>query len=669
MITLLGIIYNTRLSAQTDSLMIDDVPRDGITKLNSIYSCQRQIITAEQIKLSGYNRLSDVLQLTVASHFAPVNYEQLNLRVNGSSTYSNQNWILMVNGQRVLNYLPPADVLSSIGISVNEIERIEIVNTPIQYLGEYADYGIIHIITKNTGTGFHARTYVSHMLNQGDQLPNKGTAGLINFNQHLGYSTNKFQVNFQFGMIGSNSSPSWPASPTVFDFKNHYRENLFNSRIQVNYVSGKWMHQWQANTTLKNSTSSLNYYGKKVSDYKPTQLDYLIQYNLNPTHHFRVGASYSITGNNYYSEDNRFGLNFYHEYRKPRKKDFIRIKTGARIAFTESRTNFSNRFSEQLVYLMLVFDTSFSYLTYHPFTSISVPLTRKAWLTTDINGSFSNLNSSVYAPGYDLTLTLYKRISILSNWSLVFSMGNKSGVFNNNLFNRIDKVNMPFPSMSTIAYGKLMQNGKSAENNRMSFTGNYAMNIGNNFKLFLTTGFYKETNSLLDQNFSDLTPRLSIYNYHTSTYTSLYWINRFNIHYDVMKNVFMDLNIMRTSPFNQTNTLTKNIPLYKSTLIINYLLPYKINWWTKFYYQSATEWILGEGLPLGYGYGTIAPSSSLTNQFFTEVAFTKDVFKDKITLQLSGKNITKSITGSEQYTPYGYSFPLRIMAAVSYRFD
>jgi len=94
--------------AQTDSLYIDGIQRDGITRLDGITSCQRQIITAEQIRLSGYTRLGDLLQLVDGATFATTNGEKWLMLSNRTSTFHAQNWILLVNGQRVP--FSPADI-------------------------------------------------------------------------------------------------------------------------------------------------------------------------------------------------------------------------------------------------------------------------------------------------------------------------------------------------------------------------------------------------------------------------------------------------------------------------------------------------------------------------------------------------------------------------------
>lgn len=136
--------------AQLDSLYTQQWNRDPIKNLNATTSAQRQIITAEQIRLSGYTRLSDVFNLIDGWTIKPplISDDYPELQSNGTGNYNHQNWVLMLNGQRIEMNRDPVLYVNQLAIPVYDIERIEIVNSGGMYLGEFSQNGLINIITK-----------------------------------------------------------------------------------------------------------------------------------------------------------------------------------------------------------------------------------------------------------------------------------------------------------------------------------------------------------------------------------------------------------------------------------------------------------------------------------------------------------------------------------------
>ena len=135
--------------AQQDSLVSQYWNRNPNTNAETTTSNQIQIITKEQILFSGYTMVSDVLQLIDGWTMSTYNGDKWTMQSNGTGTYQSQNWTLLLDGARIELLQIDAQHINTLGFCVNDIERIEIVNSAGNYLGEWNDKGIIHIYKEN----------------------------------------------------------------------------------------------------------------------------------------------------------------------------------------------------------------------------------------------------------------------------------------------------------------------------------------------------------------------------------------------------------------------------------------------------------------------------------------------------------------------------------------
>lgn len=162
--------------AQVDSLVFEYRNRfpfnPKFDKSSHTRSNQIQVISSRQIRESGYNTLGEVMQLAdnmFFRHYSNFTYQLTQL---SSTAFENQNWILLINGQRIEHPRLLSVNLNELGISVYDVERIEIVNTPGMYLNEYNERGIIHIITRQVQSRVEVMAGYNQTHQVGGNLPN-----------------------------------------------------------------------------------------------------------------------------------------------------------------------------------------------------------------------------------------------------------------------------------------------------------------------------------------------------------------------------------------------------------------------------------------------------------------------------------------------------------------
>ena len=627
-----------KANAQTDSLYIDTKPRDGITKLTAIASCQRQIITAEQIRLSGYTRVSDLIQLADAMTFTTLNFNDWFVQTNGTGTYQNQSWVLMVNGQRIDMLKLGITDLNALGIAVQDIERIEIVNTPEMYLGEYADKGLVHIVTKKPVQGISQHGSVAlRPNNEGFQT---------NIFQSLFYAKNNFSIGLTYNR---NRNSDFKSNPVA----NNYGTDVV--RLQANYGVKKIQQQ----LTLSVS----DFVGTKISHdlnfnrytlNQSANVGYLSQYSFNQKQSLRFSCNLtyplykteSTLGSIYIGQIIYFNSNFSYRFRKPLKKDILQLNTG--VSFDSRPWYFTS--SNSANYPNFVYHQN---LLIKPYFNYSRPLNRKTWLNTDLS-IVANTYDNTF--GYKTTISLYKRVSILTNWSLVAFAGQKNQA-------ELNSVNY-----TSASYGMEQTYNVPQKNqpNQFSINGNYAINMGNNFKL----SFYSGLNYLDNEYYSVVTKESYYGNSYKSNFFNAHTFNnviRFNVHHDVFENFYFDFNYMRTTQLGGHIEMASNIPKHKTTLILNYKLEKWLNIWCRNYYQSATTWYsldLSNNIYLNNPQPNI--SQNVEGIFLSDIGFTARTKNEKFNLNLIIPNITYS---NYRLFPLQNNNNMHFMLSLSWKFD
>ncbi len=561
--------------AQLDSLYTQQWNRDPINNLSITTSAQRQIITSEQIRVSGYTQLSQVFQLidgwTIGYYTA--NWHSPRLQSNGTGSYTQQNWVLMLNGQRIELNRDELNV-DDLAIPVYDIERIEIINSNGMYLGEFAQYGLINIITKKDNK---KNLNVGTMISSSQNIHNTGIYGPENnIITSVGYTKNKLHLN---------------ATMSYMDFSYEKTDNdnqRLSSGIELQYTGSKISHQIQ--------TKSLGVY--RMTDYR--LLGYLMQWNIDESNQIRLSSS--ANWNELYSGNaSQFKNTLQHRYLKSRANGNFIWQNGIGYDYIHSEKFWIN---PQNLYVHIV----------KPYSSINIPITPRINLFADAQAAFAH---DKIAPKF--SMGMYKRVSLISNYSFVVA-------YTETLLEEsfLTTVNQDINAIEGAPY---YYNPKLATADFY-----YNLNFGNSVKFSFNSGL-KNAYDLVDYTYAQVQ---TAYTIERSTY-QLNWVNRFNFHYDLLKNLVVDVNYMNTRIVNTWNENLRNIPKHKFTFILQYDLPKRFTFWSRNYIQSKTELIPGS-IPQDYlGYPEIYFHTP--TQFGWEIGFSKKLFKEYLHLNLTARNL------------------------------
>jgi outer membrane receptor for ferrienterochelin and colicin len=112
------------------------------------------IITEQDIRLSGIIKIPELLRRLAGVDIMEVTGSQTEVSLRGFNQRLSNKVLVLVDGRSVYIDLLGATLWASIGVSVEDIERIEVVRGPGSALyGADAFNGVINIITKAPGTG------------------------------------------------------------------------------------------------------------------------------------------------------------------------------------------------------------------------------------------------------------------------------------------------------------------------------------------------------------------------------------------------------------------------------------------------------------------------------------------------------------------------------------
>jgi hypothetical protein len=588
-IVLLPLLVANSTYAQLDSLYTQQWNRDPITNLNSTYSAQRQIITAEQIRVSGYTQLSDIFQL-IDGWTIKYDIEYPKLQSNGTGSYNHQNWVFMLNGQRIEMNRDPVLYVNQLAIPVYDIERIEIVNSNGMYLGEYTQNGLIHIITKKRG---------KDEVNIGGMVSTYSGS-----NYSIGYNKNKLHINGTMGLIGS-----------IFN-NNIYTKIGLVSGIEFQYIGTKISHQIQTKSLGENRDANYHLIG------------YLMQWNINEKNQIRLSSTANWS-NPFLGYVLQIKNTLQHRYLKNHKKGNFIWQNGIGCDYIKNVSYFSSKPDYDLPIIK-------------PYSSINIPVTRKINLFSDVQVAFAH---DKIAP--KLSVGMYKRVSHISNYSFIIAY--TESLLEESFLTTVNQ------EINAIAGAPYYYNPKIATADLY-----YNLNFGNSVKLSFNSGL-KNSYDLPDFNYRVFTNPLYFSGYYyTKRSTSQFnWINRINLHYDIVKNLVFDINYMHTSILNTWDENLRTIPKHKFTVVLQYDLKKRFTLWSRNYLQSKTQF-------LNYDEGYSLSSTKLPVLFSWDIGLSKKLWKDYIHLNLTARNI---VISNKNYFNNSTPFSTSIFVSISANID
>lgn len=588
------ICFGSAAFAQLDSLYTQQWNRDPILNLNATTSAQRQIITAEQIRVSGYTRLSDLFNLIDGWTIKPpeISDGYPELQSNGTGNYNHQNWVLMLNGQRLEMDRDPVLYVNQLAIPVYDIERIEIVNSGGMYLGEFSQNGLINIITQKSGKDkINIGTMISSRFNL-----DGGSNDIVS---SLGYNKNKFHLNTTLAFTSFSYSAD------------NYGSSGLATSIEIQYIGKKISHQIQTKSLGENRTT--NYH----------LISYLTQWNLNDRNEIMLSSTINFNTISF-STAIHFANNLQHRYLNPHKKGNFIWQNGICYDYINYLSN-SSIGPDYYVPIL------------KPYSSINIPLTRKSNLFSDVQAAFAH---DKIAP--KISFGIYKKVSVISNYSFVVAY---TEMLLEESF--LTKVNQEINAIG----------GATNYNNPKLATADfyYNMNIGSSFKFSYNSGLKKsfdlpDYQYTITDTFLFSTTGYNVIQQIQPTY-QFNWINRFNIHYDIIKNTLLDINYLNTQIVNSWDENLRNIPKHKFTLIVKYDFKHKFTLWSRNYLQSKTVWLDPHMNSEPEGPVLYSTNPML---FSWELGLSKKLLKDHVNINLTtrnffGKSLNYYSSGNNNY--------------------
>ncbi len=638
------LLFNLVALAQQDSLVYQYWKRDPNTDVNTTTSNQKQVITKEQILLSGYTLLSDVLQLIDAWTISTWNGDRWNMVSNGVGNYQQQNWTLLLDGVKMELIKLDAPNINTLGISVNDIERIEVINTAGNYLGEFNDRGIIHIITKRNTPGFTYRAYGSNGNETGD--PHLNAINQLNSNVHeygtvlgnyLGFKTKKWNIqvsqyanNYFYRDTRARIYPlvsRYNAKPDMFN-------TMYGGRMLATYTSTKSTHQLTFNANQADDvilpagifnpiTGKNNYYS--VGYALRYQLSKgILQYRGSYTHRSFDGDLHQTLTHSQYHQNHNIS------YLRNRN-----LRTG----------NYIKQIGLEVNHLITSLNaTSHPDYLIRPYYSITYPLTAKSTFFTDLSLA-TNFQDVIPK----LALGYYKQPTILTNWSFIASFSQRNQ-FENNTY--------------TYLLSLKDTNGLDLSDNLSSLaTVDYFFNLNASkyFKISYNSGLKHLSNDVLFKPLPSATTPPFLLNTIPQLSNQTRWINRLNLHYDMFRGTQADVNYFLINTIGNKSELNRAIPKHKFTLVITQTLPSRFYLWIRYYYQSKTIFADPPLFDQPVLAGTANTFSTLKSLHTVDAGITKRLLKEYLIINMSVRNLFNTV---ETYQPSGAAFNLRLFLSV-----
>lgn len=180
----------------------------------------QQIITAETLRRAGATRLSDVFSIAHRWDVQTVDGATWNASPLGGSPFLPARWIVLVDGQRVDDDLFGVTDLDRLGLPLEQVSRVELIEVPRLLAGGITTDGVIRIMTANPRKGPTAGGWFVTGSEIGDPGPFAFTPGAAPNVDRLGH---RASAGMGYGGAGwfASVAVGWatmvPTDPAIVD--------------------------------------------------------------------------------------------------------------------------------------------------------------------------------------------------------------------------------------------------------------------------------------------------------------------------------------------------------------------------------------------------------------------------------------------------------------------
>jgi len=130
------------------------LPAAVSAQISTSDTSMKTVISSEEIRSAGISRLHELFTLFDNWTGYTINGQDWYAAAYGLSVYEEPGWIVMIDNHPVAISVIGLKSFNMLPVSLQEIEKIVIIDTPQLYRGIYADRGLIRIITDRSQAGW-----------------------------------------------------------------------------------------------------------------------------------------------------------------------------------------------------------------------------------------------------------------------------------------------------------------------------------------------------------------------------------------------------------------------------------------------------------------------------------------------------------------------------------
>ena len=232
------------------------------------------VITREDIERSGARNVPDLLYRVPGLQVREVDGHQYGVDIRGQAVYTTNNLLVLVDGAVVFNPMIAGVLWENLPVSLNEIERIEIIRgNPGVLYSSNAVNGVINIITKSADNADNyvdqrggTQSYRDTSLGLGSKL---GTSGLA----LRAYFENRFDQGLPKNNVGGFSDrylSDRSGGRLDYTLSDHQRLSIIGNNTTQNSNSPDVVTGLETKAPGETSTAILNYSDKVTDKYDYT---------------------------------------------------------------------------------------------------------------------------------------------------------------------------------------------------------------------------------------------------------------------------------------------------------------------------------------------------------------------------------------------------------------
>ena len=186
------------------------------------YLSQKQVVTSDMIKAAGIQSLSGILYLADKWDFVSIDGYQKQLSANYLSTFQQQNFVVMLDGQPVDDGIFDVQNINQLPVSVDQIDFVEFYNSPQIVDGEFTENGLISIHTKKPEKNFSVHLYNG----VGDQT---GDPGPYVFTKYKSQNVDK--LGYYLSLNANEAGKDWYIKSAIKTEQNFATDPEINNRV------------------------------------------------------------------------------------------------------------------------------------------------------------------------------------------------------------------------------------------------------------------------------------------------------------------------------------------------------------------------------------------------------------------------------------------------------